>query len=47
VEWEKYGFQVGQLPDDMRETFMRVHQQAMDKARETGWDGEAEIADEE
>ena len=47
VEWEKYGFQVGQLPDEMRETFMRVHQAAMEKARESGWDGEAEIADEE
>jgi hypothetical protein len=39
-EWEKYGFLVTNLPDDMRERFMRIQNEAMQKARDAGWDPE-------
>jgi hypothetical protein len=37
-EWEKYGHQVNQLPEDIRERYMRIQREAFDKAREAGWD---------
>jgi hypothetical protein len=39
-EWEKYGFLVNNLPDDLRERFMRIQNKAMQKARAAGWDPE-------
>ena len=36
-EWEKYGFQVNNLPDDLRERFMRIHTEALEKAKQGGW----------
>jgi hypothetical protein len=39
-EWEKYGFQVNQLPQDLRERFLRIQVQAMRQARAAGWDPE-------
>ena len=44
AEWEKYGFRVANLPDDLRETFMRIQTQALDKAKAAGWDGENELS---
>jgi len=44
AEWEKYGFLVGNLPDDLRERFMRIHAQALDRAKAAGWDAEDELA---
>ena len=38
VEWEKYGFLVGNLPDEIRERFMRIQNEAIARAREQGWD---------
>jgi len=43
AEWEKYGFLVGNLPEDMRANFMRIHDEAMSKAKAEGWDGEDEL----
>jgi len=39
-EWEQYGFLVNNLPDDLRERFMRIQNKAMQKARAAGWDPE-------
>lgn len=44
-EWEKYGFQVSNLPDELREKFMRIHNEAMARAKDAGWDPEMEFAD--
>ncbi|MEC3861545.1 hypothetical protein VK792_09640 [Mesobacterium sp. TK19101] len=44
AEWEKYGFRVGALPDDIRANFMRIQNAAIARAREEGWDGEQELA---
>ncbi|MGB5337848.1 MAG: hypothetical protein WBO06_02010 [Gammaproteobacteria bacterium] len=38
AEWEKYGHKVNQLPEDIRERFMRIHREAFDRAKEAGWD---------
>lgn len=45
TEWEKYGFQVNQLPDDLREKFMRIQSEAMARAKQAGWDPDMELAD--
>lgn len=37
LEWEKYGFLVGNLPAELRERFMRIQNEAMEKARAAGW----------
>lgn len=44
-EWEKYGFLVSNLPDDLREKFMRIQNDAIQRARELGWDPDAELDD--
>jgi len=44
AEWEKYGFLVGNLPELLRARFMKVQDDAMERAREAGWDGEQELA---
>jgi hypothetical protein len=43
TEWEKYGFLVGNLPPELRERFMRIHDAAMARARTAGWDAENEL----
>lgn len=45
-EWRKYGFRVAQLPEDLRARFDRIQTAAITRAREAGWDGEQEVADE-
>lgn len=37
-EWEKYGFLVGNLPDELRERFLRIQTEAVEKAKAAGWD---------
>ena len=44
AEWEKHGFLVGNLPRDLRERLLRIHNDAMDRARASGWQGEQELA---
>ena len=39
-EWSKYGFQVGQLPQELRERFLRIQDEAVKRARAEGWDPE-------
>lgn len=43
VEWAKYGFLVSNLPHELREKFMRVHDEAISRAKEEGWHGEKEL----
>lgn len=43
-EWEKYGFMVSKLPDDLRQNFMRIHDEAFARAKAAGWDAENELA---
>lgn len=42
-QWEKYGFLVSNLPDELRERFMRIQNDAYEKARSAGWDPDAEL----
>lgn len=43
AEWEKYGFRVAALPDDMREKFMRIQDAAIARAKAEGWSGAREL----
>lgn len=45
-EWEKYGFRVGNLPDELRARFDRIQTEALKKARSQGWDPERDVTDE-
>lgn len=46
-EWEKYGFLVGNLPETMRDKFMRVQDAAVKRAKAAGWDADDDLADEQ
>ena len=37
-EWEQYGFLVNKLPDALRERFMRIQSDAIQRAKQAGWD---------
>jgi len=41
-EWEKYGHQVNRLPEEVRERYLRIQQDAMNRARDAGWNAELE-----
>lgn len=43
AEWEKYGFLVGNLPDELRERFYRIHNEAFLHAKDVGWDADREL----
>ncbi|MGB5259996.1 MAG: hypothetical protein WBO34_05665 [Gammaproteobacteria bacterium] len=45
TEWEKYGYQVNQLPEDIRDRYMRIQREAFDRARAAGWDASLEPND--
>ena len=45
AEWEKYGFRVGALPDDIRANYRRIQSDAMTRARGAGWSGAQELDD--
>ncbi len=45
AEWEKYGFLVNNMPDELRTRFLRIHEQAMTQAKAAGWRGEHELRD--
>lgn len=45
AEWEKYGWQVNGLPDELRARFMRIQKAAVVTAREAGWNPDLDIAD--
>jgi hypothetical protein len=40
LEWDKYGYQVRNLPEELRERFMRIQNEAVKRARAEGWDPE-------
>ncbi len=42
--WEEYGFSVSNLPPELRERFLRIHEAAYENARNAGWDPEKELA---
>ena len=44
-EWEKYGFSVSKLPEELKQRFMRIQAEAIKTAKEKGWNPELEIAD--
>ncbi len=45
AEWEKYGFLVGGLPPEIRERYLRIQNEAIERAKAAGWDGADEVAD--
>lgn len=45
TEWDKYGCLVVNLPPELAERHKRIHDAAIAKARDEGWSGEAETAD--
>ena len=40
AEWEKYGYLVSGLPDDLRQRHQRIYDDAVKQARAKGWDPE-------
>jgi hypothetical protein len=42
-QWERYGFLVSNLPERLRERFMRIQNDACEKARAAGWNPDAEL----
>ncbi|MDH5301223.1 MAG: hypothetical protein OEW58_07680 [Gammaproteobacteria bacterium] len=47
AEWEKYGFLVSSLPPELLERHTRIHADAFEKAKQSGWDPDTEIAAED
>ncbi len=45
AQWDKYGCLVRNLPDDIRQRHERIHNEAIEKARQVGWAGEDETRD--
>lgn len=45
-EWDKYGCLVSHLPPELRERHTRIHDAAIQYAKEQGWCGEFETEDE-
>jgi hypothetical protein len=44
-EWEKYGFRVAAMPEELRERYIAIHDAAVERAKAGGWTGEQELAD--
>jgi hypothetical protein len=40
AEWEKYGHLPSRLPEALRERHLRIHEAAIRRARESGWNPE-------
>jgi hypothetical protein len=45
AEWSRYQHQVSRLPEEIRARYLRIQQEAMQRARAAGWD--AELGDED
>jgi len=43
ARWEKYGFLVSMLPEELRQRFIRIHNEAFKKAKASGWDPYSEL----
>jgi len=46
AEWDKYGCLVSHLPEELRLRHEQIHNEAVARARESGWSGEVETDDE-
>jgi hypothetical protein len=46
-EWEQYGFSVNRLPEEMRERFMRIQDEAMQRAIAADWTSATDFYDDE
>ena len=44
-EWEKYGFRVAAMPEELRERYMAIQNAAFERAKAAGWSGEDELED--
>lgn len=44
AEWEKYGFLVSGLPEELRARYLQTQQDAVTRAKAAGWDGARELA---
>lgn len=44
-EWDKYGCLASQLPDELRERHQRIYSEAVEQAKQKGWNGENELQD--
>ena len=42
-EWEKYGFMVSNLPEEMRKKFDRIQAEAIKRAKDSEWDPQREL----
>lgn len=40
AEWEKYAHLPSRLPDELQQRYVRIHQEAIERARAEGWDPE-------
>lgn len=45
AEWERYGFRVNALPEAMKQRYLLIHQQAIDRAIQAGWNAESDLED--
>lgn len=47
AEWDKYGCLVSHLPSELFNRHQRIHGEWLEKARASGWSGDAETDDED
>lgn len=45
AQWDKYGYRVSDLPEDIRQLHQRIHAEAIERARSLGWDPGSEEED--
>jgi len=43
IEWEKYGFLMSHLPDDLKNRYIRIQNEAIERAKAAGWDPDNEL----
>lgn len=43
--WGEYGFSVNRMPPDVRERYLRIQEEAVERARTAGWDPELDDGD--
>jgi hypothetical protein len=46
-EWSRYGNRVNDLPEEIRERYLRIQQDAVKRARNAGWDADKELLGED
>lgn len=45
-EWSRYNRSVNELPEDIRSRYLRIQQEAIERARRAGWDADTDLMDE-